>query len=84
MVQIRPAQGFLFTSILNKQEERPSGNPGGFSIGANMEKSKENKLKDYKRTKDKIWVDKPTSINKRTSCSGVVFRGKYVEKRGDG
>ena len=67
-----------------KQGERPSGKPGGFSVEADMEKSKKNKLKDYKRTKDKIWVDKPTSINKRTSGSGVVFRGKYVEKRGGG
>lgn len=49
-----------------------------------MEKSKNNKYKDYKQTKDKVWVDKPTPIDKRTSASGVVFRGKYVEKRGDG
>lgn len=46
-----------------------------------MEKSKENRLKDYKRTKGKVWVYTPTTFNKRTCGSGVTFRGKYIDKK---
>lgn len=52
-----------------------------FLLEKDMEKSKENRLKDYKRTKGKVWVYTPTTFNKRTCGSGVTFRGKYIDKK---
>lgn len=46
-----------------------------------MEKSEKNKLKDYKRTEGKVWVRTPVTFDKRTTGSGVTFRGKYVPKQ---
>ena len=46
-----------------------------------MEKSEKNKLKDYKRTKGKVWVRTPVTFDKRTTGSGVTFQGKYVPKQ---
>lgn len=48
-----------------------------------MEKSQENKLKDYKRKKGKKWVRTHEGFEKRTTGSGVTFGGKYVPKTGD-
>ena len=45
-----------------------------------MEKSKKNRLKDYKETKGKKWVYLPTPYTKRKSGSGITFDGKYVDK----
>lgn len=53
---------------------------GAFFMGNNMEKTSKNKLKDYRRTKGKKWVDTHTEFSKRTSGSGLKFGGKYVEK----
>ena len=46
-----------------------------------MEKSEKNKLKDYKRTKGKVWVRTPVTFDKRATGSGVTFQGKYVPKQ---
>ena len=52
-----------------------------FLLENNMEKSEKNKLKDYKRTKGKVWVRTPVTFDKRTTGSGVTFQGKYVPKQ---
>lgn len=52
-----------------------------FFRGENMEKTEKNKLKDYKRTKEKVWVRTPVTFGKRTTGSGVTFQGKYVPKQ---
>ena len=52
-----------------------------FLLEKDMEKSKENKLKDYKRTKGKVWVRTPVTFDKRTTGSGVTFQGKYISKQ---
>ena len=49
-----------------------------------MEKTKKNKLKDYKRTKGKVWERIPVTYDKRTTSSGVTFQGKYVDKEPGG
>lgn len=46
-----------------------------------MEKSKKNKMKDYKRTKGKKWVDIPATYKYRETGSGVTYVGKYIEKK---
>lgn len=43
-----------------------------------MEKSKQNKYKDYLRTKGKKRVHVPQMAKDRKSASGVTFWGKYV------
>lgn len=53
---------------------------GCFVFGIKMEKSAKNKLKDYKRTKGKKWIDAPAEIKKRISGSGVRFGGKYIDQ----
>ena len=45
-----------------------------------MKKTMENKLKEYKKKKGKIWVDIHTPYRERTTGSGLTFRGKYVDK----
>lgn len=45
-----------------------------------MEKSKNNKLKDYKRTKGKIWVNETVRYKDRKTGSGLTFSGRYIEK----
>ena len=45
-----------------------------------MEKSEKNKLKDYKRTKGKKWVDSHVHYSDRKSGSGVRFEGFFVKK----
>lgn len=52
-----------------------------FLLENSMEKSEKNKLKDYKRTKGKVWVRTPVTFDKRTTGSGVTFQGKYVPKQ---
>ena len=52
-----------------------------FLLENDMEKSDKNKLKDYKRTKGKIWVSIPSTYDKRMTGSGVTFQGKYVDKQ---
>ena len=52
-----------------------------FLLEKDMKKSEKNKLKDYKRTKGKVWVHTPTTFDKRTCGSGVTFQGKYVDKK---
>lgn len=54
-----------------------------FLLENGMEKSEKNKLKDYKRTKGKVWVRTPVTFDKRTTGSGVTFQGRYVLKTGD-
>ena len=54
-----------------------------FLLENSMEKSEKNKLKDYKRTKGKVWVRTPVTFDKRTTGSGVTFQGRYVLKTGD-
>ena len=54
-----------------------------FLLENGMEKSDKNKLKDYKRTKGKVWVRTPVTFDKRTTGSGVTFQGRYVLKTGD-
>ena len=44
-----------------------------------VEKTRENRLKDYRSIKGKKWVDIPTKFEKRVSGSGVQFGGKYVK-----
>ncbi len=56
---------------------------GAFFVEICMEKSQENKLKDYKRKKGKKWVGTHVGFEKRTTGSGVTFGGKYVPKTGD-
>lgn len=46
-----------------------------------MKKTKNNKLKDYKRTKGKKWIDAPIRYKNRTCGSGVTFGGYYVDAR---
>ena len=55
--------------------------PCFFLLEKDMEKSDKNKLKDYKRTKGKVWVRTPVTFDKRTTGSGVTFQGKYVPKK---
>lgn len=43
-----------------------------------MEKTKKNKLKDYKRVEGKKWVDVPVRFKDRATGSGVRFAGKYI------
>ena len=45
-----------------------------------MKKSEKNKLKDYKRTKGKKWVDSHVHYSDRKSGSGVRFEGFFVKK----
>lgn len=52
-----------------------------FLLENDMEKSDKNRLKDYKRTKGKVWVSIPSTYDKRMTGSGVTFRGKYVDKQ---
>ena len=54
-----------------------------FLLENGMEKSDKNKLKDYKRTKGKVWTEIPVTFDKRTTGSGVTFQGRYVLKTGD-
>lgn len=44
-----------------------------------MEKTLENRIKDFERTKNKIWIDEPTRAENRRCGSGVTFGGRYVE-----
>lgn len=44
-----------------------------------MEKTAENKRKDFERTFGKVWVDKKTPAKHRQVSSGMTFGGKYVE-----
>lgn len=46
-----------------------------------MEKSKKNKLKDYKRVKGKKWIDEPTMYKDRKSGSGLTYGGRYIDKQ---
>lgn len=46
-----------------------------------MEKSEKNKLKDYKRLKGKTWERIPSTLDRRTTGSGVEFEGRYVHKK---
>ena len=55
------------------------GKPGAF-LRKFMEKTKKNRLKDYRELKGKRWVYLPTPYAKRKSGSGVTFDGKYVDK----
>ena len=49
-----------------------------------MEKSKENKYKDYLRKKNTIWVPEKQFYDKRTCSSGATFGGHYKKTdRGD-
>lgn len=49
-----------------------------------MEKSKQNKYKDYLRTKGKTWVHLHQMAKDRKTASGVAFGGKYIEaERGE-
>ena len=51
-----------------------------FLLENDMEKSEKNKLKDFKRTKGKMWMDVPSTLKRRTTGSGVKFIGKYISK----
>lgn len=53
---------------------------GAFFHGDYMEKSEKNKLKDFKRTKGKTWIEIPSTFKRRTTGSGVKFIGKYISK----
>jgi hypothetical protein len=46
-----------------------------------MEKTRRNKLKDKRRTEESKWINIPTTINRRTTGSGVTFSGCYVLKK---
>ena len=51
-----------------------------FCVEIIMEKTKQDKYKDYLRTKDKQWVDVPQSNRLRKCSSGVTFGGVYIKK----
>lgn len=44
-----------------------------------MEKTAENKRKDFERTFGKVWVDEKTYAKDRPVSSGMIFGGRYVE-----
>lgn len=46
-----------------------------------MEKTKKNQRKDRNKNIGKIWIDENTPYEKRTTGSGLVFCGKYVNER---
>ena len=46
-----------------------------------MEKSEKNERKDINKTIGKIWIDEHTPYEKRSTGSGLVFAGKYVDER---
>lgn len=50
-------------------------------LGEYMEKTEKNKKKDNKRNIGKIWVDRHTPFEERTTGSGLTFSGKYKIKK---
>ena len=52
-----------------------------FLLGEYMEKTEKNKEKDNKRNIGKIWVDRHTPFEERTTGSGLTFSGKYKIKK---
>ncbi len=46
-----------------------------------MKKAEKNQRKDRNKYIGKIWIDENTPYEKRTTGSGLVFRGKYVNER---
>lgn len=46
-----------------------------------MKKSEKNERKDINKTIGKIWIDEHTPYEKRSTGSGLVFAGKYVDER---
>ena len=68
----------ILSNITNKRKHLAS--PGAFLLEiVKVEKTRENRLKDYRRITGKKWVDIPTKFEKRVSGSGVQFGGKYVK-----
>lgn len=57
-----------------------AGGPHLFYVEIIMEKTNQNKYKDYLRTKDKQWVDVPQFNRLRKCSSGVTFGGVYIKK----
>lgn len=47
-----------------------------------MEKTEKNKAKDWARAVGKVWVRIPQTFKQRTTGSGIVFGGMYIDKKG--
>lgn len=52
-----------------------------FFLGKIMEKEEKNQKKDKNKNIGKIWIDEHTPYEKRTTGSGLTFRGKYANER---
>lgn len=52
-----------------------------FFLGEIMKKTEKNQKKDRNKNIGKIWIDKHTPYDKRTTGSGLMFDGRYVNER---
>ena len=52
-----------------------------FFLGEIMKKAEKNQMKDRNKNIGKIWIDEHTPYEKRTTGSGLMFGGRYVNER---